>query len=258
MSLPPVPGRLSRPCTGGRRPAPASRGWGPRHLVAEMRLELVRHLLRQRAAGIEHHPQQALDLDAGIEPLLDLLDGGDQIGQPLQRVIFALHRDQHRLRRRKGVDGQQIQGRRTIQQHEIVVVGHLRQRDFQPQVALLQIHQVDFRASEFAIGRNEVEMAGFRTHPCVAHADLVEQDLVNRRQRGALLDACAHGRVALRVEVGEQHALAEFGECRGKVDCRRGFSYPALLVGYRQDSAHSTDSRTIKWRVASSPGTARA
>src|SRR5574340_1144549 len=85
------------------------------HLVAEMLLDLVRHLLRQCAARVVHHAQQALDLDARVEPLFDFFDGGDQIGQPLQRVILALHRNQHRLRRGKGVDGQEIQGWRAIQ-----------------------------------------------------------------------------------------------------------------------------------------------
>jgi len=38
--------------------------------------------------------------------------------------------------------------------------------------------------------------------PRIAHADLIEQNLVHSRQCGALFDARAHGCIALRVEVG--------------------------------------------------------
>jgi hypothetical protein len=88
-------------------------------------------------------------------------------------------------------------------------------------------------------------MTGRRAHARLANADLVEQDLVDRRQGSALLDPRPHGGVALRVEVGQQHALTEFGEGCGEIHRRGGLAHPALLVGNRQNS-HVAGSNTIR------------
>jgi hypothetical protein len=58
-----------------------------------VRFELGGHLLRQRAARIEHDAQQADHLQVAVEVGVHLLDGVDQIGQAFQRVVLALHRD---------------------------------------------------------------------------------------------------------------------------------------------------------------------
>ena len=46
-------------------------------------------------------------------------------------------------------------------------------------------------------------------------------------------DAETRGRVALRIEINQQHAPAHRGESGGEVDRRGGLAHPALLIGNR-------------------------
>src|SRR5713101_7711533 len=68
------------------------------NLVAEVLLQLVGNLLRQEIPGIIHGAQQAFDLQPGIEIGVHSFNRRDQIAQTLERVVFALHRDHHRMR----------------------------------------------------------------------------------------------------------------------------------------------------------------
>ena len=92
-------------------------------LVAEMLLELGRDVLRERVARIVHRAQQALDLEPRVEVRAHLLDRLDEIGKSFERVVLALHRDQHRVGRAQPVERQQRQRRRAVEQDEIVVGG---------------------------------------------------------------------------------------------------------------------------------------
>src|SRR3972149_3277787 len=57
--------------------ADVARNDGLVHLRAEMLLQIVRDLLGERVARVEHRPHQAVDLDAGVEMRTHLLDGVD-------------------------------------------------------------------------------------------------------------------------------------------------------------------------------------
>ena len=62
-----------------------------------------------------------LDLEPRIEVRAHFLHRLHEIGQPLERVVLALHRNQHRVGRAQAVQREQRQRRRTIEQDEIVI-----------------------------------------------------------------------------------------------------------------------------------------
>ena len=64
-------------------------------LVTKMLFQLIRYLLLQRNARIEHDAQQSDYLQVTLEIRVDLLDRVDEVGQAFQREILALHRDNH-------------------------------------------------------------------------------------------------------------------------------------------------------------------
>jgi len=68
----------------------------------------------------------------------------------------------------------------------------------------------------------------------IEQAAFPQQDAI---RAGALdfFQADAAGGVGLRVEVEQEHALAQGGEARSKIDSRGGFAHAAFLVGYRND-----------------------
>ena len=66
--------------------------------VAEVLLQIGRYIQRERAARIVHRAQQSFDFQLRIQMRTHAADGLDQIGQALERVILALHRNQHAVR----------------------------------------------------------------------------------------------------------------------------------------------------------------
>ena len=84
--------------------ANVSRYDGFKYLGAEMAFELARDLLRKRHAGIEHHPQQSEYGQLAIEVPMHFTHGVDEIGQSLEGVVLALHRDHHEAGRTEAVE----------------------------------------------------------------------------------------------------------------------------------------------------------
>ena len=89
-------------------------------LVSKVLEQLRRDLLRERVARIVHGAQQSLDLQAGVQVRTHPFDGLHQVAQPRQRIVLALHRDHHRLGGGKPVDSEEVEGRRTVDEHEMV------------------------------------------------------------------------------------------------------------------------------------------
>ena len=65
----------------------------------------------------------------------------------------------------------------------------------------------------------------------LAHRDLAGQHVVGRAAAGLAVDAETGRGVPLRVEVDDQHILADRGECGAEIDRGRGLADPAFLIG---------------------------
>ena len=70
----------------------------------------------------------------------------------------------------------------------------------------------------------------------IAQRRFADQHVIGRAVAVAAIDAETGRGVALRIEIDDQDALANRGECRAQVDRRRGLADAALLVGQRQDA----------------------
>jgi len=148
-------------------------------LSAEVRLELRRDLLLQRHARVEHHPQQADDLQAGVQVGVDPLDGVDQIGEPFEREKYShLHRDDHAVRAAQAVDRQQAERRRAVDQDEVVVGLERRQRLRQAPLAVVEVGPGRLQPPPARDGRQQVVAAGLRARDRRA-AWRCQQDLVD-------------------------------------------------------------------------------
>src|SRR5689334_20539353 len=63
--------------------------------LGEVTPGLVHDLLREIQAVVIHGQEHPLDLQGRIEALLHQANRSEQMAQPLQGVVLALHRDQH-------------------------------------------------------------------------------------------------------------------------------------------------------------------
>src|SRR5260370_23713032 len=84
----------------------ATRYHATKNFFWKMLSPLVRDFVVEAISRIEHRQHQALDFERGSERRLDLVNGAEQRAQPLERVVFALHRHQHRIRRNQRIESE--------------------------------------------------------------------------------------------------------------------------------------------------------
>jgi len=138
-----------------------SRDQGLEDLVAKMLLELVRDLLRQRHARVKHDAQQTDYLQVRIQVGRDFLDGIGKIGQTFQRIVFALHGDDHAMGGAQAIQSQQRQGWRTVDENEVIVSIDLGQSFTQAFVAVIQRDHFHFCTCKFTVGRENIKAPRF-------------------------------------------------------------------------------------------------
>ena len=196
-------------------------------LAGEVALDLLRHLHREVGARVVHREQHALQLDAGVQRALDDAHGVEQVAQALQRKILRLHRHQQRVRRAQGVQRQQLQRRRAVDEDEVVVGGEGRERVLEQKLPPVAPDHLNARARQRLAGRQHVAVASM--HHGLFRVRAVDDHLVHALRRG-LVHAHAGGGVRLRVEVAQQHALARLIQRRDKVDTSGRLADAALLI----------------------------
>src|SRR5262245_37030760 len=71
--------------------------WNDRRqdLVAEMLLHFPLDLARETRPAIEHGQHDTFHSELGIQSLPDVIDGTEDVRQPLHRVVLALERNQY-------------------------------------------------------------------------------------------------------------------------------------------------------------------
>ena len=173
----------------------------------------------------------------GLSVSLHLLDRLDQLRQAFQREELALQRHQDRIGGRHGIDGEQIERRRAIDQHIGEGGGvrppgiERRERVAQTERAVARLADLQLEAGEIeGRGRDEEARHRGRQHR-VAQARLADQHVIGRVAAAATVDAEPGRGIALRIEIDDQHLLADGGKRGAEIDRRRGLADAALLVG---------------------------
>ena len=144
------------------------------------------------------------------------------------------------MRRRHRVDGQEIERRRTVHQDvgEICLIRRRRlewrKRVAQPESAVARLADFKFKPREIEGRRRKVKPRHGGCDDRVAQRRLASQHIIGRVQAASPIDAEAGRGIALRIEIDDQHVLADRRERGAKIDRGRGLADAALLVGDRQ------------------------
>ena len=164
-----------------------------------MLLQLRGDIVGQADARIVHGPQQPLDLQRRVEQLADALDAVHQVGQPLQRVVLALHGDDHAVGGGQRVDGEHRQRRRAVDEDVVVVLADRRQRVAQAIFLHVHFQQHHFRGGQVAVGRQQLVAAVFGELHGLGEVALAGEHVVDGVLQVVLVDAAAGGGVALGI-----------------------------------------------------------
>ena len=139
-------------------------------------------LVGQLGPGVVHDEHDGADLQRRVQVLLDQVDVAQELTESFERVVLALDRHQDLGGRRQGVDRQQPERGRAVDEDVVVVVEHLVDGSLEPQLAAERRHQLDLGAGQVEAGRGHEEL---RVPPSASmqssRGTSLQQDVVHRR-----------------------------------------------------------------------------
>ena len=210
-----VVGEGGEAVAGGFGEADVAGDDGVEEQVAEVLFELFADFYDEAAAAVVHGADDAGYVEVGIDGLADFTDGGHEVGNAFEGVVFAKHGDDDAVGGDQAVEGEQGQGRGTVDEDVVVVVGNELQGVFEADFACDFLDEFDFCAGQCAVGAQYVVAAFFAADDGVGDVGFAEDNLVNAVFDGGFVDAAACGGVALGVEVDDEDAVAFGGQGGG-------------------------------------------
>ena len=82
----------------------------------------LRDLLTEIGALVVHRHQHAGDVERRVQRGADAAQRGDEIGEPLEREVFAVERNQHGVGGDERVEREQPERRRRVDQDEVEAI----------------------------------------------------------------------------------------------------------------------------------------
>ena len=134
--------------------------------------------------------------------------------EAFERVVLALHRDDHVVGGGQPVDGEQAERGRAVDEDDVVLGADQVECPAELELAAEGGDQLDLGAREVDGGRQHEEVLEARGLDAVEGGGVGHDHVVDRRLHVAVVDPEAGRRVALRVEVDDEHAVAPLRRAR--------------------------------------------
>ncbi len=123
--------------------------------VAQAGADIVGNLVGQAIAPVVHGERDAEDRQVRIEAAANPVDRLEQLRQALERKKLALERHKNLLHRDHGIDGQQAERRRAIDQAYVpTAFRRMAERIDEAMGALLEVDELDLGARQI-LGRGD-------------------------------------------------------------------------------------------------------
>jgi hypothetical protein len=110
---------------------------------------------------------------------------------------------------------------------------------------VIERDELDLRAHQVGVGRRDEQGGDLGRADHVRDRHIAEQGVVYGELDAIARVTHARRRVALRIEVDQQHAMATRRDRRGEVDRRGCLAHAALLVGDCDDACHLGRGNTL-------------
>ena len=136
----------------------------------------------------------------------------------------------------QGVDGEQLQGGRAVDEDEVVAVVQTGQGGFQKHLPVFYADHLDARAGQRLVRGQHVAVFGGHHRP--GGVGVADEKVIDVGGGGVFVHPHARCGVGLGVEVAQQHPLPQLVEGGGYVDGGCGLAHAALLVDDGNDFSH--------------------
>ena len=103
---------------------------------------------------------------------------------------------------------------------------------------MIDADQFDFRRGQIDIGRDHIHIGDDIPEDRFIYAAVIQQQFINCIFLGVLIYAKTAGRIALGINIYDQHPLSLLGQGRCQVNGSSGLADPAFLIGYRYYFTH--------------------
>jgi len=204
--------------------------------ITEELPHFLNHLAGQIGAVVVHRQQHAFDSEVGIEGSSHPLDGLHELTDSLECQVFALQRDQHRVRGYKGVQSEETQRRRAVDEDVVIEFTDFFDLALQYEFTTVPVDHIYFGTDQAAVGRNHSEIGEFLGLQLdIVQRGVPDQRLVERSALGILRVPESPRGVRLGIGVDEERGALGNGQGGGEVDRGRGLADASLLVCDRDD-----------------------
>src|SRR5581483_4358513 len=132
--------------------------------------------------------------------------GVEQLADAFEREVLGLHRNQHRIRRYQGVQCEEIEGWRTVQNDEVEVAANLLESVAQPEFPALGIYQLDIGSDEVLVCGQDAQAFEFSRYYPFARCGIAHEHVIDADTIWISLEAKSAARIRLRVAVHEQYS----------------------------------------------------
>ena len=203
-----------------------ARGFGEFHVALDdgfeyeflkVALHLVVDLVGEAESRVVHGEEEPFNLERRIEFLLYNLYSIEQFTDAFKGEIFTLHGDDDGVGSGQGIDGDESERRRAVNEYVVVLFVDGCEKTFEDKFAPLETQHFDFCAYEVNVGRNNVEPFDVGGVDGFVNVHSVDDTFVDGAFHLTEIHAESGRGIGLRVGIDEQHPFFECGERSGEV-----------------------------------------
>src|SRR5690554_6373982 len=132
-----------------------------RAIDMEMSPDFISHLIGEVIPRVEHRQQDAVNIERRVQRGAHTLNRIDELAKPLERIIFALKRDDHKIGTGELVDRQRAEGRGAVEHDEIIHRAHAFDAEAQSLRRIRIVDDLALNRYQIASGRYKIETFEF-------------------------------------------------------------------------------------------------
>ena len=210
---------------------------GGEELVLEELAEVGGDLLGEVGTVIDHGEDDAFKAERRVEGLGDAVEGADELGDAFKGEVLGLHGDEEAIGGDEGIEGEQIEGGRAVEQDERVVGADGREGVAQAELSAILADKLEVGADQiFASGDERQVLEGSRNEG-IGESGLAKKHVVDVLAISGAFEAEAAGGVGLWVYIDEEGGQTVKGKGGGEVNGGGGFADATFLVDDGEDAA---------------------
>ena len=177
---------------------------GLEDLGAEKFLEIAGDLTGEVGAVVKHREEDTFEGEGVPKGGADSIDRIHELGYALEGEKLALDWDQNRVGSNEGVESQEVEGGRAVDEGEIVRAEERPNTVSEPEFAVRKVDKLKVGANEVLVGGDDVKAFEIGLGHGMAGFGVTKEDVIETGALESLGHTQAGSGIALRVRIDDQ------------------------------------------------------